>query len=116
MVRKIMLALPVVFLAFSPILAQAEGLNELLNREILHGNSVAWSPDGSYIAAGTKSIVYIIDSKSFEVLTELQGHTKDVSSVAFSPNGKYLISGDDAGIIYIWSRNNYFSSFKFHFS
>jgi WD40 repeat protein len=83
-----------------------ESYGALLNQEILHSNSIAWSKDGLYVAIGAKTKVEILDSE-FNVLKELNGHTTDVASVVFSPDGKYLASGDDSGVICFWSIDNW---------
>jgi WD40 repeat protein len=56
--------------------------------------SVAFSPDGKYLASGSydgKIKLWSIESQ--KEITTLQGHDNIVLSVAFSPDGKYLASG-----------------------
>ncbi|MBO5963509.1 MAG: PD40 domain-containing protein, partial [Bacteroidales bacterium] len=65
--------------------------------------SVNWSPDGRYLASGSKDKNVIIwDAKSGEELQTLKGHYKRVNSVRWSPDGRYLASGSKDGIIKIW--------------
>jgi WD40 repeat protein len=71
-----------------------------------HGNrvvSVAFSPDGKYLALGdvdgTVKIWEMPGGKLIQTLTE---HGECVLSVVFSPDGKYLASGDRNGTIKIW--------------
>src|SRR5688572_6969761 len=62
-------------------------------------NSLAWSADGSYLAAGTWGLtvtgearpyeVYVVDVSEASVLTTLKP-TSPVEVLAFSPDGKWL--------------------------
>jgi WD40 repeat protein len=55
--------------------------------------SLAWSPDGKYIASGSYKIVQIWNAATGAKLTSYLGHTSGVTSVAWSPDGKYIASG-----------------------
>jgi glucose repression regulatory protein TUP1 len=56
--------------------------------------SVAISPNGRYVAAGTEdSFVHIWDLGTTRLIERLSGHTDSVYSVAFTPDGKGLVSG-----------------------
>lgn len=57
-------------------------------------NSVAFSPDGRYLAAGgAASAVHLIDTTTWQVVRTFEGHTNGISSVAFSPDGRLVASG-----------------------
>jgi glucose repression regulatory protein TUP1 len=56
--------------------------------------SVAISPDGRYVAAGSlDTVVRIWDVGSGLLVERLRGHRDSVYSVAFTPDGKGLVSG-----------------------
>ncbi|KAF7316018.1 Chromatin associated protein [Mycena indigotica] len=56
--------------------------------------SVALSPDGRYVAAGSlDNVVRIWDADSGVLLERLRGHRDSVYSVVFTPDGRGVISG-----------------------
>ena len=70
-------------------------------------SSIAFSPDGRYIATATyldKSI-RVWDWENGTVIKLFDGHTDAVTSVAFSPDGNHLISGSYDNTVRIWSMN-----------
>ena len=69
--------------------------------------SVAFSPDGRYVAAGTRyGPVKVWDADTGNEVATLKGHTADVWAVAFSRDSKTLASGngdwDRPGDIRLW--------------
>lgn len=71
--------------------------------------TVAISPDGCYVAAGSldKSVrVWDTDTGFLvERLVSPDGHNDSVYSVAFAPNGKDLVSGSLDKTIKMWELN-----------
>lgn len=66
-------------------------------------NSIAYSPDGRYIASGSddESVrIWDVETGHSEVFT---GHTSEVRSVAFSPDSSYIVSSDGFNEIRVWS-------------
>lgn len=56
--------------------------------------SVAISPDGRWVAAGSLDmVVRIWDAQTGNLVERLRGHKDSVYSVAFSPDGRGLVSG-----------------------
>src|SRR5262245_3949123 len=56
--------------------------------------SVAYSPDGRFIATGSYDrTAKVWDAASGKELVTLMGHTAAVEAVAFSPDGKTLATG-----------------------
>jgi WD40 repeat protein/tRNA A-37 threonylcarbamoyl transferase component Bud32 len=64
--------------------------------------TVAFSPDGRWLAAGQDGAVHVWDWKTGEARHTLGGHAKKGISVAFSPDGRRLASGSWHGKVMIW--------------
>ena len=78
-------------------------LEEASFEEMGKSYSVAFSPDGRYLASGgDNESIKIWDSERLKELATLRGHTDCVNEVAFSPNGRYLASGSDDRSVKIW--------------
>jgi len=66
--------------------------------------SVAVSPDGKLLAAGSlDTIVRLWDATTGVLLDKLRGHRDSVYSVAFSPDGQWLVSGSLDKTLKIWN-------------
>ncbi|MBK4732320.1 AAA family ATPase [Oxynema sp. CENA135] len=66
--------------------------------------SVAWSRDGSTIAASDKQVVKLaeVGDRRLEPLQTLKSYTNAVWAVAFSPQGDTIASGGADGLISLW--------------
>jgi WD40 repeat protein len=70
----------------------------------LRASSVAFSPDGEYLASGhidTSICIWHLPSQQLKYT--LKGHSWEVSSVAFTPDGQLLVSGGMDGVIMTWN-------------
>ena len=79
-----------------------------MNHE-LRVRSVAFSPDGKYLATVTISDIFSSGTNTVRVWEATNGkevtrlsHEDDVSSVAFSPDGKYLATASEDGTARVW--------------
>jgi WD40 repeat protein len=68
-------------------------------------NSIAFSPDGKYIASGSDDRTILVwDAETGELTSRpFEGHTNAVISAAFSPNGKYIASASWDSTIRVWN-------------
>jgi WD40 repeat protein/DNA-binding SARP family transcriptional activator len=77
-------------------------------RMILGGHTgdiyaVAWSPDGTRIAAASDDSTAIVwDGRTGERLVTLSGHEKAVSNLAWSPSSEAIATAGDDGTARIW--------------
>jgi serine/threonine protein kinase len=72
----------------------------LLSGHTKRVNSVVFSPDGQWIAAGSNDrTITLRDVKDSTTFKSLAGHTNIVNEVAFSPDGQLLASASDDGTV-----------------
>jgi WD40 repeat protein len=66
-------------------------------------NGVAFSPDGTVLAAALgDSTVKLWEVSSGRELQTLRGHTGMVMSAAFAPDGRLLASSSSDGTVRLW--------------
>lgn len=67
-------------------------------------NTVAWSPDGQFIASGSADgSVRIIKAADGSLVNVYTGHTDSVKSVAWSPDSQRIASGSLDETVHIWN-------------
>jgi len=65
--------------------------------------SLAWSPDSRYLAAGTDSgRILLWDMANQVPIALLIGHKSDVNGFSWSPDGKQLASSSSDGTVLVW--------------
>jgi len=66
---------------------------------------VAFSPDGTVIAAAHEDKTVKLFNKEGTLLQTFKGHTNRVRSVSFSPDSRLIASGSDDNTAIIWQRD-----------
>ena len=64
--------------------------------------SLAWDPEGSRIALGSKSGIQIFSSHSGEILQDLRGHEGETRGIDWTPDGRRLASAGADRMIRVW--------------
>ncbi|MCL7454095.1 MAG: hypothetical protein M8467_13710 [Anaerolineae bacterium] len=64
--------------------------------------AVAWSPDGTRIAATSDDTAIVWDGSTGQRLTTLSGHEEGVYSISWSPSGEAIATASDDGTARIW--------------
>ncbi len=98
------LAGPAAVLALAGVLGcQANSQPRLITPAPVGFESLAFTRDGSRLAAGRQSTVKIWDPASGAEVATLSGDQGTVVSVSYSPDGKRLAAGDTAMAIKVWN-------------
>jgi WD40 repeat protein len=67
-----------------------------------YGISVAFSPDGQWLASASVRDVKLWSSTPGSLVRTLPGQSGNLRPVAFSPNGQSFVSASDGGTIELW--------------
>jgi WD40 repeat protein len=65
-------------------------------------NQIAWSPDGTTLAVGTSSGVWLHDAANLDAAPRFLETRADTWSVAFSPDGRLLATGGRGTSVRVW--------------
>lgn len=71
----------------------------------LGAHSVAFSPDGLRLAAGSngREAVRLWDTETWQEVLTLSGVGSRISGLKFSPDGRHLLAINDAGLAHLWT-------------
>ncbi len=79
-------------------------LDVIVGAPVVPCASVAFSPDGAFVAAGySDGTVVVWDAATGGAVRVFEGHSDGVRSVAFSPDGRVLASVSDDKTVRLWS-------------
>ncbi|MFZ6028921.1 MAG: WD40 repeat domain-containing protein [Chloroflexota bacterium] len=70
--------------------------------------SVAFSPDGRFIATGTNDsfLVHLWNSQDLSLIYRWQGHVDTITQLAFSPDGNLLASTANDHALMVWDTSD----------
>jgi WD40 repeat protein len=67
---------------------------------------VAFSADGSRVAATAGHSAWVWETATGKLIAELRGHTKSVQGVSFSPDGSRVVTAGADGTARLWDANS----------
>ena len=66
--------------------------------------TVAWSPDGTLLAAGTPNgVIYVWEVRTFLLVHMYWGHHDTITAIAWSPDGDRIASASGDRTLQVWS-------------
>jgi WD40 repeat protein len=74
--------------------------------DLITDERVAFSPDGTLLAACDNRLVRLYDASNGDLVRTLDGHATDVTAVAFNREGTRMASGASDGTVSIWDVND----------
>ena len=74
-----------------------------LEEPMFHPTSLAFSPDGSTLAAGTENSVTLWNVRTGNLAKMLNDHVGPVTCIAYSPDGGLLASGSEDHTVNVWN-------------
>ncbi len=74
----------------------------IVTRQHATESNLAFSPDGTLLAATNENSLDLRDAASGRNLHTLAGHTNGVSVIAFSPDGRTIVSGSADQTLKLW--------------
>jgi len=69
--------------------------------------SMAFSPNGALVVSNIRDSFIIFDASSGKTLSEINGHSGEVTCVSFSNDGSLIMSGSEDKTIRIWDSNSW---------
>jgi len=80
-------------------------LLETLKGFLLGAHSVAFSPDGKRIAAGSngQEAIKLWDTETWQEVLTLSGEGSVFARLQYSPDGRYLLAVNITGLVHLWS-------------
>ncbi len=83
-----------------------------MHLETGRADGIKFSPDGSKVVIGSRSL-YIWDVAGGESkMHEIAGGQSSLLSIAFSPNGSLLAGGDQEGTVRVWNTTDWVEKFR----
>src|SRR5206468_1110806 len=77
--------------------------------------TLAWSPDGKYIASGgADGSVQVWNATTAHTYVTYRGHTAAVNALVWSPDGKYIASGGADSSVQVWDATTGHTLFTYH--
>ncbi len=76
-------------------------------------DSIAYSPDGTRLVAGSGEQVFLFDLIRGRRIVTPSGHQDAVNAVAFSPDGKTLVTGSDDRTLRLWDTSHWVEIYRF---
>lgn len=67
-----------------------------------HATSIAFSPDGAFLAAGAEGFIRIWDWRTGEIKQTVQRAGGDLARISYSPSGRFIVGAAKDGTVEVW--------------